>query len=70
MGELKSSLRQNMGLSRKLTGADLGRAEQLHTALFHRVRTFFAAHDLLLLPVSQVLPFDIELTRPRSPGWR
>ena len=54
-GELKGSLRQNIELGRKLTGPELGRAEQLHTALFHRVRIFFSAHDLLLLPVSQGL---------------
>ena len=63
-GELKDSLRRNIELGRRLTGPDLGRAEQLHTALFHRVRTFFSAHDLLLLPVSQVLPFDIGLEYP------
>ena len=62
--ELKPSLRENIELGRKLSGADLGRAEVLHTALFHRVREFFTTCDILLLPVSQVLPFDIDLEYP------
>ena len=62
--ELKPSLRENIELGRKLTGADLGRAEVLHTALFHRVREFFTTCDILLLPVSQVLPFDVGLEYP------
>ncbi len=62
--QLKPSLRDNVARGRKLSGADVGRAEVLHTALFHRVRAFFTAYDLLLLPVSQVLPFHIELEYP------
>jgi len=62
--ELKSSLRENVEQGRKLSGADLGRAEVLHTALFHRVREFFTTCDILLLPVSQVLPFRVDLEYP------
>ena len=38
---LKATLRDNMAEGRKLTGADVGRAEVAHTALYHRVREFF-----------------------------
>ncbi|MGA2825819.1 MAG: amidase [Streptosporangiaceae bacterium] len=62
--ELKPSLRENIEQGRKLSGADLGRAEVLHTALFHRVREFFTTCDILLLPVSQVLPFRVDLEYP------
>ena len=62
--QLKPSLRDNVARGRKLTGADVGRAEVLHTALFHRVRAFFTGYDLLLLPVSQVPAFDVELEYP------
>jgi amidase len=54
----------NIEEGRKLTGPDLGRAEVLHTALYHRVREFFERYDVLLAPVSQVVPFDIELDHP------
>lgn len=57
-GRLKASVVWNIEEGRKLSGADLARAERLHTALFHRVREFFERYDVLLLPVSQVAPFD------------
>ncbi|GGK70898.1 amidase [Streptomyces flaveus] len=56
----------NIEEGRKLTGPDLGRAQMLQAALFHRVREFFESYDLLLLPVSQVAPFDIRLPYPAS----
>ncbi|MEU0388754.1 amidase [Streptomyces chartreusis] len=56
----------NIEEGRKLTGPDLGRAQLLQAALFHRVREFFGRHDVLLLPVSQVAPFDVRLPYPAS----
>src|ERR1700761_5892112 len=63
-GQFKATLRDNIAQGRALTGPDLARAEQLHTVLVHRVRQFFGRYDLLLLPVSQVLPFDVDLEYP------
>ncbi len=60
----KATLRDNIAQGRALSGRDLARAEQLHTALFERVRQFFTHYDILLLPVSQVLPFDVDLEYP------
>jgi amidase len=62
--QLKATLRANIAEGRRLTGADVGRAELLHTALYHRVREFFERYDLLLLPVSQVPPFEVDLEYP------
>ncbi|WP_121434674.1 amidase [Actinomadura pelletieri] len=62
--DFKTSLAKNIEAGRGLTGADLGRAETLHTALFHRVRKFFERYDALLLPVSQVPPFDAGIEYP------
>ncbi|CAM5437021.1 Amidase OS=Streptomyces violarus OX=67380 GN=FHS41_005228 PE=4 SV=1 [Streptomyces violarus] len=56
----------NIEEGRKLTGPDLGRAQLLQAALFHRVREFFGTYDVLLLPVSQVAPFDVRLPYPAS----
>jgi amidase len=61
---VKASIVWNVERGRALTGADIGRAEMLHTQLFHRVREFFERHDVLLLPVSQVAPFDADLEYP------
>lgn len=69
-GDFKPSLSANIEAGRSLTGADLGRAEILHTALFHRVREFFERYDALLLPVSQVPPFDADLEYPDEVAGR
>ncbi|TCP55330.1 amidase [Tamaricihabitans halophyticus] len=61
---VKPSLRQNAAIGRRLTGSDISRAEALRTTLYHRMRTFFTEYDALLLPVSQVLPFDADLEYP------
>ena len=62
--DFKATLRDNIAQGRALSGRDLARAEQLHTTLFQRVRQFFTHYDILLLPVSQVLPFDVDLEYP------
>jgi amidase len=62
--QLKATLRGNIAQGRALTGRDLSRAEEMHTVLFHRVRQFFTGYDILLLPVSQVLPFDVDREYP------
>ncbi|TWP33803.1 amidase [Leekyejoonella antrihumi] len=62
--QVKASIAWNINEGRKLTVADLNRAHSLHAALFHRVREFFGQYDLLLLPVSQVVPFDATLEYP------
>jgi amidase len=62
--QLKQTIRENTAEGRRLSGSDIGRAEVLHTALFHRVREFFGSYDVLLLPVSQVPPFEVEVEYP------
>lgn len=49
-----------------LTAADLGRGERLRTALWHRVREFFARYDLLLTPTAPVRPFPVEQWYPET----
>jgi amidase len=61
---LNENIRWNVEAGQRLSGPDLGRAEVLHTQLFHRIRTFFESYDVLLLPVSQVVPFEIGLDYP------
>ncbi|MES9541755.1 MULTISPECIES: amidase [unclassified Actinomadura] len=68
--DFKPSLAANIDAGRSLTGADLGRAETLHTALFHRVREFFERYDALLMPVSQVPPFDAAAEYPEEVAGR
>jgi len=64
--EMSADVVWNIEEGRGLTGPDLGLAQREQAAIFHRVRTFFERYDLLLLPVSQVAPFDIRLPYPTS----
>ncbi|MBV8236990.1 MAG: amidase [Acidimicrobiia bacterium] len=58
--ELKDTLVWNIEEGRRLTGPQVGRAEVLRTALYHRVREFLDRYEFFVLPVVQVLPFDVK----------
>ncbi len=49
---------------RKLTGPYLSRVEAKRTALYQRMRRFMEEYEFLILPVNQVLPFDINVRYP------
>ena len=57
--EMKDTVLWNIEQGRQLSGADIGRAQQLRTTLFQKTRQFFEKYDYLVAPVSQVAPFDI-----------
>jgi amidase len=59
-GQVKDTVVWNVEQGRWLTGPQLGRAERLRTQLYHRVRRFMQTYEFMLLPVSQVPPFDVE----------
>jgi amidase len=58
---MKDTVIWNTEQGLKLSGADVGRAEAQRAALFQRVREFLERHEFLLLPVSQVAPFPIDV---------
>ncbi len=49
---------------RKLTGPYLSRVEIKRSALYQRVREFLQQYEFFLLPVNQVLPFDVTQRYP------
>src|SRR5687767_698623 len=57
--ELKDTVIWNVEEGLKLTGADIGEAEIKRGALYPRVRQFMEAHHFLVLPSTQVPPFDV-----------
>ena len=63
---MKDTVRWNIELARRHTAADHARATVAHAALIDRVHTFFDRYDVLALPTSQVVPFDVELDWPRE----
>lgn len=61
---VKQSVRDNVAVGRALTVADLTRAMVRGERLYQRMREFFTDYDALLVPTTQVLPFDAELEYP------
>ena len=51
---------------RKLTGPYLARVEQKRTKLYQRMQKFMETYEFLLLPVNQVLPFDVTTRYPTT----
>jgi amidase len=54
------NIEQGLGL----TPRDIARGEKLRTALWHRVRRFMEAFDLLVLPTVPLQPFPVEQPYP------
>jgi amidase len=49
---------------RKLTGPYLSRLEMKRSALYRRFQKFLEKYEFLIMPVSQVLPFDVNTHYP------
>jgi amidase len=58
--EMKDTVFWNIEEGKKLDGPRIGRAERKRTELYHWVRTFMQHYVYLVLPVSQVPPFDVK----------
>lgn len=58
--EFKDTVIWNIEQGRRLTGPQIGQAERNRTALYHRTRRFMEDYEFLVLPTTQVPPFDIE----------
>jgi amidase len=69
-GRIKASLADNIRAGARLTGADVARAYAGRTALSETMRVFFASHDVLVLPVSQVPPFPADQEFPAQINGR
>ncbi|GAA1764238.1 amidase [Nocardioides hankookensis] len=66
----KPSLADNIRAGESLTGADVARAYEQRTTLSERMREFFTAYDVLVLPVSQVPPFPADQEFPTEINGR
>lgn len=62
--QLKNTVRWNIERARSLHLTDHTRVARLRDALFERVRRFFEGYDVLACPVTQVVPFPIEVEYP------
>jgi len=57
--KFKETIAWNIEEGRRLTAGRIAAAERLRTDLFHRVRRFMETYEFLVMPVSQVPPFDV-----------
>ncbi|MGA9750139.1 MAG: amidase family protein, partial [Nocardioides sp.] len=66
----KASLADNIRAGESLSGSDIAAAYQRMTSLGDKVRRFFEVYDVLVMPVSQVPPFDAEVEYPTTINGR
>jgi amidase len=57
--QIKDTVIWNTEQGLKQTGRELGEAEVKRTRLYHRMREFMATYEFLVLPATQVPPFDV-----------
>jgi amidase len=58
--EIKDTVAWNIEEGVRLSGPQIGEAERKRTQLYHRVREFMETYQFLILPVTQVPPFDVK----------
>jgi amidase len=58
--QMKDTVVWNVQEGRNLTGPQIGKAERQRTELYHRIRQFMETYEFIILPVSQVPPFDVK----------
>lgn len=64
--KFKATLAQNIRDGENLTGHDVARAMRAQADIYQRVWRFFEQFDVLVMPVSQVPPFDANLEYPET----
>lgn len=63
-GQLNEYIHWHVQEGRKLTGPYLSRVEAKRSALFQRMTAFQNKYEFFILPVNQVLPFDVNVHYP------
>ena len=61
---VKDTIKFEVARAEQMTGADIGRAMARQARMFDQSREFFARYDYFVLPVTQVVPFDVNVPYP------
>jgi amidase len=61
---VKDTIKYEVEQAERATGADLGRAQARQARMYDQSRQFFERYDYFVLPVTQVLPFDVDTPYP------
>ena len=62
--QMKETVIWNIEQGQRLLGTDLAEAEIKRTELYHRIRNFMIQFEFMILPVSQLPPFEIQTRYP------
>jgi amidase len=63
-GDINMYARWHVEEGRKLTGPYLSRIEAKRSNLYQRMRRFMEEYEFLIMPINQVLPFDVNMPYP------
>jgi amidase len=63
---LKETIRWNLEAGLACSGRDVARAEVLRSRLYLRIAEFMEEYEFMILPVSQVPPFDVHTAYPEE----
>jgi amidase len=63
---MKDTVIWNIEEGTRLTGPQLGAAQIRRTSLFHRMRQFMERYEFIVAPVTQVMPFSVDVPYPTS----
>jgi amidase len=61
---VKDTVKYEVAEAERLTAAVIGRALARQTRMYEQSRQFFERHDYFVLPVTQVVPFDVNVPYP------
>jgi amidase len=61
---IKDTIRWELDRAERLTPQTIARAEMKRTELYHRMRSFMERYDFVVLPTTQVPPFDVNQPYP------
>ena len=63
---LKDTIRFEIAEAERLTSADVSRALARQAQMYLQIREFFQQYDYFVLPVTQVVPFDVNTPYPKA----
>jgi amidase len=63
---LKDTIRFEIAQAERLTAADVGHALARQAQMYLQAREFFERYDYFVLPVTQVVPFDVNTPYPKE----
>jgi len=63
---VKDTIKFEVERAERLNGGDVGRALTRQTLMYEQSRAFFERYDYFILPVTQVVPFDVTVPYPTA----